>query len=322
MNLNKIIHQFLQTIPDLQGKKFAVGYSAGADSTALLHIMQQKSQHFNFNLEAVFFSHEGSPINEGEDKNLLLAKQLCNEWNITLLDIKLNLVKTAKKSWEQLGRKGRLDFYKESDYDLVFLGHHQDDQNETTMMQIMRGGGRGASGMRAMDGVFCRPLLEVPKSEIYKYLKEKNIPWIEDPTNTNTDFTRNFWRNVGLPTIQSHYKNQDVGQLLENFRIKNSNLNQIAYDMAVVDGLELFLSGKSINVQDLPDYRIQNLLTFSFSAIGNSLEGNKVDNFLKQGKSNKINELEVGDNILRYDGSNISLLNTATSKNKPIKKIV
>ena len=45
------------------------------------------------------------------------------------------------------------------------------------------------------------------KDEIYDYLVSNNLKWIEDPTNTNTDFTRNFWRNVGLPTIEKHYPN-------------------------------------------------------------------------------------------------------------------
>lgn len=308
MNLNKITQQFLLKIPNLTNKKIAVGYSAGADSTALLHILSQKSHHFKFSLEAVFFSHNGSPINEGEDKNLELARDMCQSLNIKLTHVELNLVKTAKQSWEQLGRKGRLKFYSESDFDLVFLGHHQDDQNETTMMQIMRGGGRGASGMKPIDGIFCRPFLKVPKKEIYAYLKEKDVPWIEDPTNTNIEFTRNFWRNVGLPTIQKHYENQDIGQLLENFRDKNNQLNQIAYDMALVDGLKDFLEGKAINVSELPNYRIQNLLTFSFSTLGNSLENNKIDNLLKLGKSNQESEIALGNNTLRYNGTSLSLV--------------
>ncbi len=307
MNLNKIVHQFLQSIPEIKGKKIAVGYSAGADSTALLHIMRQKQKHFDFELEAVFFIHGGSPINEGEDKNLLLAKEMCLGMGIPLIDIELDLVKKPKKSWEQLGRQGRLDFYKKTDYDFVFLGHHQDDQNETTMMQIMRGGGRGVSAMKPIEGIFCRPLLEVPKEEIYNYLKEKDIPWIEDPTNSNVDFTRNFWRKIALPTIQSHYPNQKIGQLLHNFRVKNTNLNQIAYDMSIVDGLENLLEGKTISVKNIPDYRIQNLLSFSFSAIGNSLENNKIENLIKTGKTTKKSEITIGDFNLYYDGENITL---------------
>lgn len=307
MNINKNIQIFLQQFDNLKDKKIAVGYSAGADSTVLLHVLAQKSHHFGFSLEAVFFSHNGSPINDGEEKNLILAKELCKNLNINLVEVELNLVKTAKKSWEQLGRNGRLDFYKKSNYDLIFLGHHQDDQNETTMMQILRGGGRGAGGMKPIDGKFCRPMLSVQKKDIYKYLNDKNIPWIEDPTNENIDFTRNFWRKVGLPTIEKYYPN--YGQLLENFREKNNNLNQIALDMAKIDGLENLIKGNSLSIKELPEYRVNNLLTYAFSLIGNSLEGNKIENFLKIGKAKKESEILVGDYNLKFDGENLILFN-------------
>jgi tRNA(Ile)-lysidine synthetase-like protein len=307
MNINKIVHQFLVTLPNLKGKKIAVGYSAGADSTALLHVLEQKSKHFNFHLEAVFFSHLGSPINEGEDKNLALAREFCQSLNIPLVEVELNLVKKAKKSWEQLGRNGRLDFYKNANYDYAFLGHHKDDQNETTMTQIFRGGGKGASGMKARDGIYCRPMLDIPKSAIYDYLKEKQIQWIEDPTNVNSDFTRNFWRNIGLPAIEKHYPN--YSDLLDNFREKNNNFNQIAFDMAKVDGLDNFLAGQSINVKNLPAYRIQNLLSQSFQFIGNSAETKRIDTFLSNGTKKNPSQMELGDFSISYDGRTLALSN-------------
>ncbi len=307
MNINKEVHLFLQKLPNLEGKKIAVGYSAGADSTALLHILSQKAKHFNFTLEAVFFSHNGSPINDGEDKNLNLAKILCEKMSINLIDVSIDMQKSAKKSWEQLGREGRLSFYKKSQYDYVFLGHHQDDQNETTMMQLLRGGGRGSSAMKEIDGIFCRPMLKVPKEEIYSYLKEKNIPWIEDPTNVNVEFARNWWRNEGLPKIKEHYPN--YGDLLENFREKNTALNQIAFDMAKMDGLDDFLKGKSISIKNLPDYRVSNLLSYAFSSIGKYIETNKIDNWLKIGKATKTSEIVAGDYMFTYKDNNIGLIN-------------
>lgn len=305
MNLNKIVQQFINTMPNLESKKIAVGYSAGADSTVLLHILEQKSRHLNFSLEAVFFSHLGSPINEGEEKNLELARVFCNSINVPLVEVELNLIKKAKKSWEQLGRNGRLNFYKNSDYDFSFLGHHKDDQNETTMMQIIRGGGKGASGMKPRDGIFCRPLLSVPKSEIYNYLIQEDLKWIEDPTNANSDFTRNFWRNIGLPAIEKHYPN--YGDLLDTFREKNNNLHQIAFDMAKLDGLEEFLIGNSLKVKNLPEYRIQNLLSQSFQFLGNSIENNRIDNFIKVATRKNPAELELGDFLFQYNGENLTL---------------
>ncbi|NCQ51451.1 tRNA lysidine(34) synthetase TilS [archaeon] len=317
VNINKTVQLFLQEIPNINGKRIAVGYSAGADSTVLLHIMKEKSKHFNFQLDAVFFSHCGSPINEGEDNNLILAKKLCSEMSINLIDVELNLVKTSKKSWEQLGRTGRLNFYKTSDYDMIFLGHHQDDQNETTMMQIFRGGGKGSSAMKPIDGKYYRPMLNVSKDDIYKYLEDRKIPWIEDPTNTNIDFTRNYWRKVGLPTISTHYPNYSV--LLETFRKKNTNLNQISFDMAQVDGLTNFLAGDTVNISNIPEYRLQNLILHAFPFIGSSVENNKIENLIKIGKANNESQLEVGDYMINLNNKNLSLFSLQNKKTNKIK---
>lgn len=317
MNINREVHLFLQKMPNLEGKKIAVGYSAGADSTALLHIMVQKAKHFNFNLDAVFFTHSNSPINDGEDKNLKLAKILCEKMNIKLIDVDIQMEKKAKKSWEQLGREARLSFYKEANYDYVFLGHHQDDQNETTMMQIMRGGGRGSSAMKEINGIFCRPMLNIPKEEIYNYLKERNIPWIEDPTNVDIDFTRNWWRNEGLPKIKEHYPN--YGQLMQNFREKNNALNKIALDMAKIDGLEDLLSNKEVNIKNLEEYRLNNLLSYAFSSLGKYVEKNKLENWLGVGKAHKESDIEFGDFLLKYSNGNIRISNNKATQTKKIK---
>lgn len=312
MNINKTVHLFLQKLPNLQNKKIAVGYSAGADSTALLHVMKQKREHFKFELEAVFFSHKGSPISDGEENNLKLARHICSQWNINLVEVELEMKKTAKKSWEEIGRNGRLDFYKNNNYDFVFLGHHQDDQNETTMMQIFRGGGRGVSAMKPKDGIYCRPLLKVRKSYLYEYLKNNNIPWLDDPTNSNSDFTRNFWRNIGLPTIEKHYYN--YSDLLENFRAKMKDMNQISFDMARLDGLDFLVSGQQVNISQMPEYRIKNLLSHAFSFFGHYSENKKVENFLEQGFAHKVSELIVGDYVLNIKKGMMEI--------KPIEPII
>ncbi len=305
MNINRSVHEFLQKLPNLEGKKVAVGYSAGADSTVLLHIMAQKAKHFNFKLEAVFFSHDGSPINEGEDKNLNLAKKTCEDLGVKLIDVSLEMKKTSQKSWEQLGREGRLSFYKKADYDYVFLGHHQDDQNETTMMQIMRGGGRGTGAMKEKDGIYCRPMLSANKKDIYEHLDRFKLSWIEDPTNVNTEFTRNWWRNEGLPKLEEHYPS--YRQSLENFRKKQSSLHKIAFDMAKIDGMENLLEGNPVNVKNLSEDRINNLLSYTFSAIGKYIENNKLENWLKQGRAKKFAEIVTGDFVFIYKNDTISL---------------
>ncbi len=286
-NLNKTTHLFLNNLNktnNLTNKKIVCGFSGGADSTALLDCLIDKRDFFNYELEAVFFTHGNSPIAVDEDIMFKFCTEFCKQHNVKLHVIPLNLEKIPRQGWESSGRTKRLEFYKNSDYDYVFLGHHKDDQNETTMTQLMRGGGKGASAMLPRQGFYCRPFLNIRKKEIYEYLENKGIQWIEDPTNTNTDFTRNFWRNVGLPTIEQHYPN--YSQMLDNFRQKNQELNELAFEMAIVDGLENFILGNEVNVKSLSNTRLKNLLTHYFKANNKGVEDKYFDQLMAHYQSN------------------------------------
>lgn len=160
MELSKTLHIFLNSLGDLKNKKIIVGFSGGADSTALLDLLQQRKPYFNFNLEAVFFSHGSSPIAVEEDKMKIFCHSFCLERNIPLTICDLDLEKIPRQGWESSGRQARQGFYKNTDADWIFLGHHKDDQNETTMTQLFRGGGKGTIAMQFVDGKYCRPFFK------------------------------------------------------------------------------------------------------------------------------------------------------------------
>lgn len=270
MELSKTLHIFLNTLGDLKNKKIIVGFSGGADSTALLDLLYQRKPYFDFNLEAVFFSHGSSPIAVDEDKMKQFCTSFCEKRNINLTICDLDLEKIPRQGWESSGRKARQSFYKNTDADWIFLGHHKNDQNETTMTQLFRGGGKGTIAMQFVEGKYCRPFLNHFKKDIYDYLLENNMQWIEDPTNTDTDFTRNFWRNSALPLIEQHYPN--LSSSLDKFRKKQENLYAIAYEMAVEDGLTSVINQQSITVKHLSPVRLKNLLSHIFNYYGKSME--------------------------------------------------
>lgn len=302
MNLDLEVQLFLKKLNDIKNKHIAVGYSAGADSTALLSIMKRKSEHFNFKLTAVFFRHVDCPIATGEENNLELAHKFCEKNKVNLVVQEISLNKEQGKSWEEAGRNKRLEFYKNSNYDYIFLGHHLDDQNETTMTQLFRGGGKGVSGMKMKNGKFCRPLLEVKKSDIYEYLIKNEIPWIEDPTNTDINYTRNFWRNVGLPTIEQHYPGYTTA--LTNFREKMTKLNNLSKELAIIDGLEQLKSGVTIDVSQISQERKNNLISFLFNEIGSYAEDKNIKELFSNSKNNTIKlkngSLYLNNNQLTY----------------------
>jgi tRNA(Ile)-lysidine synthetase-like protein len=313
--LNKTVHLFLSKLGDLNNKKIVVGFSGGADSTVLLDILNQKKSFFNFNLEAVFFTHGSSPIAVDEDIMKNFCINFCSEREIPLNMVDLDLQKVARQGWESSGRQARQSHYKDVDTDFVFLGHHKDDQNETTLTQLLRGGGKGTIGMKTIDGIYHRPLLNHFKSEIYDYLNKNNLKWIEDPTNKNTEFTRNFWRNIGIPTIKEHYP--DYSQKLDKFRKKQSELYELAYEMALEDGLNDFLEYKNVNLKKITKTRLKNLIQSIFNAYSKSMEDafyeQQVQNYFAHKKLN-INTKGI---ILKIENNTLSNLIDLENDVKP-----
>ena len=300
-NINKIVHLFLTNSNiNLNNKEIIVGYSGGADSTALLHILNEKKQHFNYNLKAVFFSHEGTPLIEDEKSLIEHCEYFCKQLNIPLHIQYLNLMKIKNQSWESSGRHGRMNFYDQLKPDYVFLGHHKNDQDETTMIQLFRGAGKGILGMKAIDGIYVRPFLNITKNDIYEYLKFKNISWIEDTTNENNELTRNFWRNIGLPTVNKYYP--DYSARLDNVREKFSNLFELSKELALIDGLNDLIEEKSINISNLTHTRVCNLINNYFRHYGYSLENKTLKDKIE---NNKHIIIEKNDLVLNILNNNI-----------------
>lgn len=320
MELSKTLHIFLNSLGNLKNKKIVVGFSGGADSTALLDLLHQRKSYFNFQLEAVFFSHGSSPIALDEDIMKVFCTNFCNERDIPLHICDLNLEKIPRQGWESSGRKARQSFYKNYESDWIFLGHHKNDQNETTMTQLFRGGGKGTIAMQFVEGKYCRPFLNHFKSEIYDYLKLNNLQWIEDPTNVDTEFTRNFWRNVGIPAIEAHYPNYSSS--LDKFRKKQEDLYTIAHEMAIQDGLHLFIKKEKVFIHDISSTRLKNLLVHIFNHYGKSMEDGYYEQQVNHYFSNKHLDINHKGIVLNINKSTLTnniedLIPSITKMKKP-----
>lgn len=317
-NLNKLVHLYLQNLGSLENKTIVVGYSGGADSTALMDILAQKQEVFKYQLKAVFFQHEGSPLIEDESTLLEHCRDFCRSLNVPLMVHHLNLTqKHSNQSWESSGRISRMDFYEKNKFDMVFLGHHKDDQDETTLIQLFRGGGRGITGMKKEDGIYYRPFLDIHKKDIYEYLNHKKITWIEDSTNEDTTLTRNFWRKKLIPLLKQYYPH--FTKQLDSFRAKSIENNQLNYELAQVDGLNELIQGQTINIKNLSELRLKNLIKHYFYHFDVTLDNafliKNMDDLKNKNKAhfNKDNhDLYVDEDTI----STVSLTHLKNKKNK------
>ena len=197
--------------PCLTGANVLCAVSGGADSVALLRLLISLRSEGLLRLHAAHFEHGIRGQASLDDRDFVRA--LCASLDVPLAVGQASVPAEAARAGEGLetcARRLRRAFLKNAAADAgasrIALAHHKDDQAETVLMHLLRGGGlTGASGMRADDGTFLRPLLPFSHAELIEYLNEIGQPWREDETNRVSDTPRNALRNEILPRIRDFY---------------------------------------------------------------------------------------------------------------------
>ena len=192
------------------GDKVVAGVSGGADSMVMLHLLKQATTHKNFNLLVVHIEHGIREIDSKNDADFVAKYCKTNNIDYKVYNLKvLDLAKTEKQTIEECARNQRIkifDAYIKKGYKL-FLAHNKDDNAETILMHIFRGSGiDGARGIVKKDNVY-RPLLNFTKEEILNVAKMHQIKFVEDCTNADTNYSRNFIRHNIITKIKEIYPN-------------------------------------------------------------------------------------------------------------------
>ncbi len=191
-----------------RGMKILVGFSGGADSTALLQLLWEYAKEHDASVCALHVNHGIRGAEAERDQNF--CELFCQERDIPFRVVRVNVPEIAKNegiSAEEAGRKVRYEAFgqalKEGFADRVALAHHQNDQAETMLFHLMRG--TGIKGLRGMEPVrlpYVRPFLCVGRQEIESWLTEKRIFWVEDSTNRELEYMRNQIRHQVLASME------------------------------------------------------------------------------------------------------------------------
>ena len=189
------------------GKRICVALSGGADSVCLLHYFAVHAKECKITLSAIHIEH--GIRGEESLSDMHFCERLCKEWGIPLRVISVDLPKLAKQSktgLEETGRRVRYNAFQEAltsgQCELVATAHHVGDTAETVLFRLARG--TALSGMRAItehDGI-VRPLLNVTREQIETYISENGLSYVEDKTNSDETYTRNYIRHSVLPAFE------------------------------------------------------------------------------------------------------------------------
>ena len=186
--------------------KIIIGVSGGSDSICLLFVLKKLSEKINLSLKVVHINHG---LRDTAKRDEDFVRNICEEIGIPCLIYKEKVkefAKTRKMSIEEAGREIRRMRFQEVLLNIkgtkIALGHHLDDNAETLLMNLARGTGlKGMTGIKPIWGNYIRPLLCLTKKEVEELLKSNDIPYQQDETNKNIDFTRNRIREVTIPSL-------------------------------------------------------------------------------------------------------------------------
>ena len=190
--------------------RIAVGVSGGADSMLLLWALKDKQKQIGFYFEVIHVNHHLR--GKDSENDCKFVSEFCKKHKIpcNVVDVDVKKMKhDTKTTLEESARMARYDAFnsvmKKNKLNKLFLAHHKNDQVETILMHIFRGSGiSGAVGMKNTDTIF-RPLLDLSKDEILKSCNEYGISYVQDLSNSENDYSRNYLRNVILPQVEEVY---------------------------------------------------------------------------------------------------------------------
>ena len=189
--------------------RFRVAYSGGMDSHVLLYALARLHAVQDFGLCAVHVNHGLQPV-AGEWARH--CEQVCADLDVPCVVERIHVADLHEEGIEAAARRARyacLARHLEPG-EVLLTAHHQDDQAETMLLQLLRGAGvQGLAGMSPLmafaAGWLARPLLYFPRHALERYARAEGLCWVDDPSNRDLRHGRNLLRHNIFPTLQARW---------------------------------------------------------------------------------------------------------------------
>ena len=180
-----------------------LGLSGGIDSVSLLHHLSHGDREPDFSLSALHVHHG---LSSNADQWADFCRQLCATWKIPLVVVSVTVERDSSDGLEAAARRARHEAYGRTEGDWVVLAHHRGDQAETLLFNLLRGTGlAGAAAMASRQRRLLRPLLAASRNDIEAYARAHSLRWIEDESNRDTGFSRNYLRHEILAPLNQRF---------------------------------------------------------------------------------------------------------------------
>ncbi len=273
-SLQAQVNQFLSQHLSVR-QSLLLALSGGLDSCVLLHLLAEARATFTFQLHAMHV-HHGLSANADAWADFCL--QQCQALSVPLQVEHVNVSKDGKQGVEAEARQLRYSALFSYSFnqepaackqaaDFIVTAHHQDDQAETLLLQLLRGAGvKGLSSMAPIDKDrrILRPLLVTPRQDLSDYAQQFNIKWCHDESNDNTQYERNFVRHTLMPAMETRF--QSVKAVLARSASHLAEANQLIEALASQDAKSLLTNNSLclLGLSQLDFVRAKNVLRWWF----------------------------------------------------------
>ncbi|MCX7723715.1 MAG: tRNA lysidine(34) synthetase TilS [Thermodesulfovibrio sp.] len=236
------------------GDHVLVGLSGGPDSVCLLHILNMLKPSYKLKISAAYIDHGLRP--DDIPKEIEFCKKLCESLDVSFytrsVEVK-DLAQKEKISIQEAARILRYAALEQISLNInahkIAVAHNLDDQAETVIMRLLRGAGpAGLSGIHPVRKKIIRPFIEIERKEIEKFLSEKNISYLTDPSNESLKYLRNKIRKTLMPIIKtiSPEATKIISKTADILREENDYIN-----VTVTKTLMRLMSRKTDNTVEL-----------------------------------------------------------------------
>ncbi len=295
---------------------YVVAYSGGIDSHVLLHCCKKlklpvRAVHVHHGLQAI------------ADDWVLHCQNVCDVLNIQLDVVHVDGRKKKGQSPEESARAARYTALQNSLMvgDCLLTAQHLNDQAETVLIQLCRtAGAAGLSAMPAVkkigEHVHLRPLLTFSSREIENFAKQANLYWIEDPSNQDINYDRNYIRKNVMPMLEQRWP--EITQQLSTVSALQANNLQVLEDMAAIDlanSLNTFICNRIVSayeivsvlsitrLRQLSSARLLNLLRYWLGVTnGLALNSLATRNLLEEIEKTLVNSSQDTKSVVVFNG--------------------
>jgi len=297
--------QGLPTVP-----RWWVGLSGGLDSSVLLEVLARGRGSLPGELHAVHVNHGLQSAAVDWQRH---CEMQCKRLELPLMAKTVRIDAGTGESLEAVARERRYAVFREilGPGEVLLLAHHEDDQLETFFLQALRGAGvRGLAAMPAVApfaaGILARPLLGYSRAELEVWAKQQGLVWVEDPSNRDTDYDRNYLRREVLPLVKRRWP--AAGATVSRSARFAAEAEVLLEELAAEDEAR-YRVGLTLPVKalaELPAARSRNLLRHWLRRQGLPLPpAHKLDEILSQAKAGVDRNPRIdweGAEVRRYRG--------------------